>query len=812
MKLSYNWLADFVDLDGIKLDDLAENLTMKAFEVEEIKPFRKIIDPKVVLGEILEITKHPDADKLQVTKTTIGSETLQIVCGATNIQVGQKVPVATVGAAVTNRHDASELKITKSKIRGVESFGMLCSPAELGLDIDSDGIYILNDFTAKLGTPISQVLGQEQDYIIEVGARSNRGDALSVLGQARELAAVLDRKFNDRTITSVQFDKSVPVIEPKIANIDDCKLFYTVAINNVSIRQSPQWLQDRINAMGIKSINNVVDISNFVLLEMGQPMHFYDRDRLKGSVLTVRRAKAKETITTLEERTHELSEINLVIADTASPVSLAGVMGGLDSAISDQTRNIVIEVAVFNPATVRRSARAAGVESESKRRFERGVDLSHSKQALFRAIELLVEHASPTGAKLQVGEIQMAGAEQAKQTIVTLRIEQVKHILGVDLSEDAIVALLAKLQIKKVSSKSGQIEFSVPFFRVNDITREIDLIEEIARIYGYDAIPVRVPGTSVSVVASHEVVRQSTPKSILIAAGFSEAILSSLIGDTLACLDEQSDLLLHGTVDTLRVEMDNPLSVEHRVLRKTMLPGLLQAAARNYAYDRSADIKLFEFGKIYSLNKSAKPVREDVIEKANIAAVMVLNETSWAQKDLADNFYQFKTIVENLFPEAKFSSLTEVQAVLHPGISAEIKIKERGKEIKVGVIGKIHPSLAKAWDLPPETYLFETASPQAKQIKFKPIANTPIVERDITVDSTLDLTAQSVIDLLTKHTSKDLVQITIVSVYHRETSKSTSFRLKWQSETETLSGELIDKEISDLKALLGQELNVTFRE
>jgi phenylalanyl-tRNA synthetase beta chain len=856
MKLSYNWLCDFVDLADISINDLAHKLTMSAFEVEDISPTKKLLDPLVVLGEIKEITKHPDADKLRVTKTQV-SETsiLQIVCGAGNIAVGQRVPVALVGAVVINRHDGSELKIKESKIRGVESFGMLCSADELGLQedeikniksIQGDGIYLLYDpnnsavqdqaSDCVLGETINKVLNFKPDFVIEVGARSNRGDALSVLGQAREISAVLSKdlklpqELDLKNSNSLSYDENLSSIEPKItegSQQKDCSLFYTISIEDLSITESPQWLKERLNAMGTKSINNVVDISNYVLLEMGQPMHFYDRDKIRGGYLEVRRANPGEELLTLEQKTHKLEKTNLVIADAGGPCSLAGVMGGMGSSISDSTKNIVIEVAVFDPACVRKSSRQAGVESESKRRFERGVDRAGAKRALLRAIELLSLYACKPGQKIKVGKILVAGSENIAQKSVSLKLSEIKRHLGIDIPSDTVVNLLARLGFSLVE-KSEILKFTVPSFRQMDISREIDLIEEIGRLYGFDQIPAQVPPSFMSVINTEtDDLKKSKSKirQTLVAAGFYEAQLSSLIGDSLVALDEKSASLSpfsvpdkSKTYDDLKIEMDNPLSCQHRILRQSLIPGLIQAASRNYAYDKTSDIKLFEIGKIYNFLSMGIDLNSFKEEPA-FSAILVKTQNDWTQakpKTLAENFFVMKSLVENMFPKSKFINLDEpskASSFLHPGISAKVML---GKK-QLAIIGKLHPSICKEWDLPSETYVLESTLPSLTEPKYKPIANTPIVQRDITVDSTDSITASEILAVIEKFKSKDLKRLSLVGYYRREASmdsaaqKSTTFRLKWQSETETLSGDAIDADVVALKALLEKELQVSFR-
>ncbi|MDD9898768.1 MAG: phenylalanine--tRNA ligase subunit beta [Candidatus Melainabacteria bacterium] len=852
MKLSYNWLKDFLDLSGTNPEELSEKLTMSAFEVEGIEATGAVLGHDVVLGQIKQIDKHPDADKLQVTQTAIGfdddgSEIIeQIVCGANNIAVGQQVPVAIVGATVSNRHDGSELKIKKSKIRGVESKGMLCSADELGFseaaiksikEKQGDGIYIL-DSNEKIGTPLAKVLKQEPDYVLDVGARSNRGDALSVYGQAREMAAVLDCDCKQPVVKEFKFDSSVASVKPLIKDENDCQLFYTIAVEGVEIKESPEWLQERINAMGTKSINNVVDISNYVLLELGQPMHFYDREKISGGFLEVRRAKAGEKLVTLEEQEEELSSTNLVIADQAGPSSLAGVMGGLDSSINDGTTNLVIEVAVFSPALVRKSSRAAGVESESKRRFERGVDRAMSRTALLRAVNLLEELACPEGGSLRIGEIQVAGSETIPGLKLKLRPEQVERQLGIKLDADHIVSLLERLGVRSLrggvtkqsnakdpaldcfaDARNDVMEFSIPSYRQMDITREVDLIEEIGRLYGFSNIPVCAPGSSSSVVSEQtkQVQTKTKIREAFVAAGFAEASLSSLIGDSLVALDSVSPELI-GAKRGVSIEMDNPLSREHRVLRQSMLPGLIQAASRNYAYDKSIDIKLFELGKVYHYQGEGEADAQNAKEENKFAAILVKTEVDWTQsksKTLAENFFGFKSIVENLFPRARFAAIESAElagnSFVHPGISAIISQDNR----TIGLIAKLHPSIRDEWDLPDESYVLELDHPQLAGVKFKPIASTPITERDITVDSADDISCDAIETFISKSKLKDLKAVKLHSLYRRadekEASKSSTFRLKFQSDTETLTGEVIDAEIEKLKSKLEADLGVAFR-
>ncbi len=827
MKLSYNWLNDFIDLRDISLEDLSNKLTMSAFEVEEIEATRDGIDPKVVLGKIEKIIPHENADKLQVTQTNIGNETLQIVCGARNIQVGQLVPVALVGAEVTDRKTGEKFKIKDSKIRGIESFGMLCSGEELGFDENTiklitekhgDGIYIIETDETNIGKSIEHVLGFKKDFVLEVGARSNRGDALSVIGQARELSAILKKDFKVPVSKSFKYEKDITKIEPKIGS--DCDLFFTLAVKNIEIKESPQWLKERINAMGIGSINNIVDISNYVLLERGQPMHFYDLNKLKGDTLTVRKAKSGEKIITLENKEHILNETNLVIADREGPVSLAGVMGGLDSSINNNTKDILIEVAVFSPSIVRKSSRSAGVESESKRRYERGVDRSQARAALLKAVELIIEIAG--NAQTQIGEIKMAGSDTVEEKTVSLQINQIEKILGIHIFVKEVIDLLKPLGVILKEETDDELLFSIPSFRQNDLTREIDLIEEIGRLYGFDKIPAQIPPAALfnsSKEVQNYISESKELRNIFYAYGYSEVKLSSLIGESVSKLDKVSQELI-SKKKLHAIQMDNPLSLEHSYLRRSLIPGLIQAASRNYSYEKNKDIKLFELGKVYGFQVENAANRDDCLELNKIGAILIKNEKNWLNKKescLAENFYSFKSVLDNLYKDAVFSSFEVIEQsskLIHPGISA--KVNYQGKEI--GLIAKIHPDIQKEWDLPAESYVLELDFPRTNAIKFKPISNTPAILRDITVDSKLGLESHQLISFIKKNTPKTLKEVKVSGLFVREqgnlelnNNKSTTLSLLWQDDNDTLKGEDIDSSIQAVKNLLEKELSVTFR-
>jgi phenylalanyl-tRNA synthetase beta chain len=841
MKVSLNCLNEFVDIKDVPLKDLVHELTMRAFEVEDYESFNDSIDERIVLGEILEIAPHPNADKLQVTKTAVGlnadgtKNIQQIVCGAKNIAVGQKVPVATIGAKLKSvKGDFIEIK--PSKIRDVESFGMLCGVEELGFSEDEvekikakqgDGIYLFFDpnqanienkaLDLPLGITVRKVLGIEEDTVLDIGARSNRGDALSVQGQAREISALLQRPLKQLTSKGIQAyaSENTAFIEPEITDNKDTSLFYTLNVSGLKVKDSPQWLKDRLNAMGMKSINNLVDISNYVQLTLGQPLHFYDKDKLKGSKLVSRRANSGESMKALDGETYELSEINLVIADESGPVAIAGVMGGFDSQITTATNNIVIESAVFYPATVRRSARAAGIDSEAKKRFERGVDKLNTLNAILMSLDLLSNLATDaTNAedrKLTVlGNLAKAGEETLEIKEVSLRLSQIKRFIGIDLLLIEVQKLLAPLGISYVGETGEAAIFSVPSFRTKDIQREIDLIEEIARIYGYDNIPAQLPPMQASLEAKEYNIAKEELENLLIAEGFNQVILSSLVSDT--------------SVSESAIKMLNPLSKDYSVLRTSLLPSLIKAVSRNYANDRTTDIKLFEFGKTYSYkrDKNAEYDLSDTVEIEKVSVVMARLEKSWTdeQKPLhrEKDFYEFKSIIERLYQNVSFTTLDAESTIkkivlnsdtesfltdlMHPGIAA--KVIYQGKEI--GYIAKIHPQKVDELELPEKLYFIELELPRKLKSKFAKIIKNPPVERDITVDAGSEHTFAEIVNGIKKFKSKDLQDIKLLDLYQ----SSFTLRLRWHSEQE-YSREQIDAEVVKLKEFLIRELSVAFR-
>ncbi|MBX9689167.1 MAG: phenylalanine--tRNA ligase subunit beta [Candidatus Obscuribacterales bacterium] len=846
MKLSFDWLSDFVDLSGLSASELADKLTMGAFEVEEIECVGPDIEGPVLVGEILDIQSHPDADKIRLTKIRLseGAEPQEIVCGAWNIEVGHKIPVALPGAKVINRKDGSPLPIKQSKIRGVVSNGMLCSAPELGLSGSGEGIMIL-DPSAKIGLDAKDLLGIRNDYVLHVEPRSNRGDALSVLGMAREVAALFARPLK-KQLWLEEFDafeeSELEAIQVSIENLEDCPYFTARLLSNIKIGASIPQISRRLEAVGIKCINNLVDISNYVRHELGQPLHTYDLAQLKGNILAVRRARQDESILTLDQKERKLNEEALVIADAESVVGVAGVMGGKLSEVSDSTTEIALEAAAFASARVRRSSRLLGLSSDSSLRFERGVDAAQVHQSSNLAAYLAVKHYA---AKL--GKISKAGSDQVKEIKVQLRMSELKRICEIEMSTDSAAEILAPLGFGRVKGSAGEnaVEFLIPSFRQKDVYREIDLVEEVCRLYGYDKIPVSMPASTVA--AQNPKRLPARIRRSLSGSGLNEAWLSSL--SSYDDLDAKQSFE-HNRDTTIGVM--NPLSAEHQVLRQSLLPGLIKAAAYNADHGNSK-AWLFEIGKIYRkdskrFNKQIPAHKQTSTHEELMVSAIAASEPSlsqWSDKNSPDlearSYFLIKGIFENLaasldipVQQLRYLKNDEIPGWFHPGRSAACyldsteaesapdkngnkgKNKNAKKAVLLGFIGEIHPAVADTYGLSSKAAIMElsmTALEQSSSEKlFKDIYTTPSLQRDLTADLDNAISHQDVLEAIRSCNEATLQRVELVSIFQlSESSKSLSYRMTFQDPAQTLKTEAIDAQMQKFRETLSARLGAKFR-
>lgn len=844
MRLSFDWLSEYVDLTGITPEQVAEKLTMGAFEVEEIRKVGPDIEGPVVLGEIMEILPHPNADKIRLTKTRIapGEDPLEIVCGATNIEVGQRIPVALPGAKVINRKDGTSLDIKASAIRGVQSNGMLCSPPELGIVTpgtetpEASGILILDESHGELGTDIKKLFHLYPDHVLIVEPRSNRGDALSVIGLAREVAALLNRplkqpewKLDVTADDSLNFDVSVE-------STDDCPFFTVRRLTGLKVGPSPTIIARRLEAVGVRSINNIVDVTNYVMHEYGQPLHAYDMSKLEKPEIRVRRANANEKMVTLDGKERIMSDEVLVITNAGKPVGVAGVMGGENSEISDTTTDVALESATFNQARVRRGGRLLGLASESSLRFERGVDVGSTASASDRATYLFLKYCSD-GKTTRVGKLEKAGSDSTKQVVVELRLSQLKRYLDAEFNVAQVTEYLTPLGFTVDSKDDQTVSVKVPSFRQSDVTREIDLVEEVCRIWGYDNLPVRMPRGMVAADPPEDTVNRA--RLALVAAGLSEAWLSSLTAadtNALASYTMQNEQTI--------VKVLNPLSEDHQVLRQSLLPGLIRCAAYNQDHGRK-DVWIFEIGRVYTRLAEAEEdiFKTGVKEEVRVAGVLMgdRKKAGWKGTEFGDaDFYTAKAVVENLL-EALGVDVKRTRffapkstTILHPSRTAQIEF-DRGAARKdkdnngkndqqghrahtdhLGYVGQVHPGFADAIGLKQAAFVFELTIDELRRLRkansFQEIPTSPETWRDLTVDIDDRVDHAAIVSCISASAGAILKQVDLVSIYQpSEGKRSLSYRLSFQDMQRTLTNEEVETSLQRVRDSLVNRLGGSFR-
>jgi phenylalanyl-tRNA synthetase beta chain len=802
MRVPYNWLAEFVDLQDCKPETLMNELSLKAFEVEDLEMIGANLEGPLLAGKICEISKHPDADKLQVTKVQLNShkpeELKQIVCGANNIAVGQIVPVALPGATVINRKTAEALAIKESKIRGVFSEGMLCSASELGQESDFEGILILSP-----ETELGQNLIKPRAVVLNIASRSNRGDALCLQGIAREAAACLGKNLKidfysqDFQVKFKQLTQTLPSLKAEIHASEACKQIVFLQIDNVKVKQSPAWLQEKLKLAGISSINNVVDIGNYVMLETGQPMHIYDANKLDlNESLNVRYAEAGEKLQALNDQCYDLQKTNLLIAQKNEVLALAGLMGGLASSVQSQTQNLLLEFACFKPSVIRHSSRASGLASESSRRFERGTDPALIQIALNQAVDLIQQLA---GGKLSA----FAGAfstEHSQPPILNLalNLDNYQKIMGQGIEASEAIKTLNLLGFTSQLQAANSLSVQVPSYRQADITREIDLIEELARLQGLNNLPfIPLPKIKQQIPEPEST---AAFKQSLLSQGYTEIISSSLVPQQ----PDQKDI----------INMKNPLSQDHASLRASLVPGLLKTANLNFRRGQS-EIRFFEIGKIYhappvSAVQSLNEKETGSQETAKLAILLASKQQSsnWQGRVLGSaDFYELKGLLEILLKSKgnlvfQKPAEAELPALAHPGICAVLKFNGR----ELGYVQQIHPLVAQSYDLPANTLVSELLlEPLLKKQSFKPIQlnDQPILYRDFTIDFAPEaelVEHQQITNLVQKNKLEHLQNIKLLDLYRQNGHTSLTYRLVFQAPAqERLDGEKISSQIELLK-------------
>lgn len=790
MKISLNWLRDWVDA-GDDVPGLAHALTMAGLEIEGIHAAGPALSG-IVVGEVRSVTKHPDAEKLNVCAVSNGKEELQIVCGAPNVRVGMKAPLAMIGAKLPN---GTEIK--RAKLRGVESFGMLCSSRELGLSEDTAGLFDLPS-ELKAGQDLVSALGLD-DTVFEVNLTPNRGDCMSVAGVAREVAAARAKPLHPPEIDSVkaELNDTFPVrIESQTNGGSGCWKFVGRVVRGLRPNApSPFWMQERLRRAGLRPISAVVDITNYVMLELGAPMHAYDLGKLHGAVV-VRFATAGEKLHLLDGREIELTPDVLVIADERSILGLAGVMGGEDSGISSETTDVFLECAFFDPNDVAGRGRRYGLITDASQRFERGVDPELQERAVERATRLLIDCAGGKAGPLVVTRAKESYPSQAP---IRLRHQRVEHVLGVKIDSSTVQSLLTRLGMK-VTGDAQQWQVTPPTWRF-DVRIEEDLIEEVARLYGFDNIPEQ-PEIGVHEMApwTETRVRNERASDLMVDRGYQEAI-------TYAFTEAGAQALL---CPEPALALSNPISAELGVMRVSLWPGLLHVLGNNQRRQQPR-VRLFEIGRRYSADGETEVI-------AGVATGTVFPE-QWASDATKIDFFDVKADVEALLAltgaAAEFRFVAEPHPALHPGQSARIFRGERA----VGWLGAIHPEHSRRLDLTYPVFVFEleTDAGLASVVpEFEEISRYPAIRRDIAVIVDEALPVEALRSVVHASAGALLQRLTVLSVYRGQQlqngKKSIALGLQLQDTSRTLTDNEADALVAQVVAQLGRQLNATLRD
>ncbi|MGY0457918.1 phenylalanine--tRNA ligase subunit beta [Pediococcus pentosaceus] len=809
MKLSYKWLSKYLELD-LEPKDLAEKIERTAVEVDSVTRLDYKLK-KIVVGHTLEVTEHPDSDHLHICQVDVGEEEpIQIVCGAPNIAADQDVIVALHGSRIKDN-----VKIKRSKMRGVPSNGMICALQEIGYPDNvvpkdyADGIYVFPaDSHVKPGDSVMEALGMDDD-VIDTSVTPNRGDMFSMNGNAHEIAAILDQKANFEVLKIQDEQKSADTLADQIkVEIDEqdvAPVYKLMAIENVKIAPSPFWLQTTLMKAGIRPINNVVDVTNYIMLKYGQPLHAYDLDQLKGQTISVAPAGENVKFTTLDDEKRDLRPEDLVITADGTPIAMAGVMGGMATEVSDQTQNIVIEAAIFDPIKVRKTARYHNLHSEAAMRFERGIDYSSLDDALNEAASLVADFGQ---GKVMSGVV-VGNDTKLNPESITIALARINKILGTSLTSEEVVAIFDRLGFStELDATKQTFKVTVPVRRW-DIHIEADLLEEVARIFGYDNLPVTLPTgdpTIGQLTTEQKLMRAS--RTVMEGLGITQAMSYGLT--TIA----KSQQFVKG--DHELVKVDWPMTKDREALRMNLISGLLDDIAYNKA--RSVEnVALYEQGRVFYGNGQAQP---EEIEHIAGAITGSMQAKSWNEKEKPVTFFDVKGIVEQYLKNVAVAG--EVSYVadhdrqgMHPGRSADVLLDGD----VIGFIGQIHPTTAEEFKIK-ETYVFELnltkiIHAEKKLQHYDVISKYPAITRDIAILVNKEVSNTEVLNVINETKQKNLIKVELFDVYEGKNlekgMKSLAYQFTYQDTNDTLQEDAINDEFSKVIKNLEEKLNVIVR-
>lgn len=801
MDISRKWLSDYVKLD---CDDayLCDKLTMAGIEVEKVEK-SSTVPEGVVTAKIISREVHPGSDHLSVCKVTDGSEELQIVCGAPNCDAGKIVPLAKIGTVF---HTAEgDFKIKRSKLRGVESFGMMCSGAELGISEDNSGLMIFPDDTA-LGVPLTELY--PGDTRIELEITPNRPDCLSMWGVARDVSCLLDTPAQLPEISVPECDTDIPDLV-SVENMDLCPRYIGRVIKDVKVGPSPAWLKERLESVGLRAINNVVDVTNFVMLELGQPLHAFDRNALTGNRVVVRNAKAGEKITLLDGKEVELKEHHLVIADAEKPMALAGIMGGENSGVTEDTVEILLESAVFKSSHIRSTSRALGISTDASYRYERGVDFDMAELASIRACQLILATA---GGKLASRPVEVSAPRPA-EPVINCRFARIRDLIGTGVTNERIVDILQKLHLKVGDITAESCVVTAPLFRL-DLTREADLAEEVARVDGLDKIPmIPVSGKVCHPDSEDAYAPLRGLRDLVIGMGFDECVHYSIVGSASALSDsrfEKSDLVV----------LANPLSPDNGWMRPGLLGEMLGTVGRNIARG-SKDLRLFELDKAFCKNPDKFP------EERNELLILLTGkrnpELYSAAGEALYDFYDIKGSVETLLEKL---AITNYRFVIPPEPDARFRtghalvLQLEGK--CAGMFGELNGKLASSWRSSAPVFFAQIevsalldASAHVKK-SCKALAQFPGTSRDIAFIAPETLTHGEVIDFIRKCKAANFESVRLFDIFvddelGKQHKKSMAYSLSFRNRERTLTDNEVNVAMDKIRAKMSAELKVELR-
>ena len=802
MKISYNWLKELIDLN-LSPEETAEKLTLIGLEVEEVSQYGSNLEG-VVVGEVLNVSDHPNADRLRICQVDIGPNQQQIICGADNVAVGQKVPVATVGTTLPVETENGEpFTIRKAKLRGEKSNGMICAEDELGLGEDHSGIMVL-DNGLKPGTPLSEAIDLYQDFIIDIELTPNRPDATCHVGVARDLAAALNLDLKKSFDTDFEEAEPLDEIDITIESPEKCHRYVGKLVKDVTVEESPNWLQDRLKAIGVRPVNNIVDITNYVMFELGQPLHGFDADTIKGNEIIVKDFDEEIEFETLDHVKRTCSAGTLFICDGKEPVAIAGVMGGVDSEVSNQTQNVLIESAYFDPTTIRKTAKEQMLQSDASYRFERGIDPQLQRIAAERAAELMVEIAG--GTMLDACTDEHPIKTESKE--LTLRTSYVNRLLGTDFSTDKIEDILHGLELELLNKNEDTLTYSIPTFRP-DLEREVDLIEEVGRLFDYNNIPTPKHGkfTSPEPLTDWEKLL-SKAKETAKGMQFREIYSNSLM--------PEEDAKLLGDLDNM-IHTLNPISTDMTTLRPSLLYGFLTSVA--YNFNRKAkQVRFFEIGNVFEKAEEGT-YHPNIKEHTNILFGLAGFKTieHWKTDPEHYDVFDLKAPVENFLQKFDLSDALTQEA------DDQNRLLYTFEEEEVGRIFKIPQELRENYDIELPAFAAEFSLTKIQEVRkqigspqYEPVSKFPAFDFDFGVVVDSHVKAGDLLKTIEDTAGGSLKELDVFDVFEGESlgenKKSIAFRLSFLDKEKTLTIKDVEPIINKVLKVLEKQYSAKLRQ